>query len=268
MIPRLMFIAFAAFWVAMNVLLWRAEYGVHGGESPAPVSLVWKKILTAPDASLLSVYEGGERTGFCEFTTSVEQEMAQLDEDRPPPEGLMARAGYKIRLNGNISFGDFTNRIKFDGRVSFNAARQWREINVRLTTRNITAEIFAVATNENFRVKIYGNDSRADLMIRYADLNNPNALLHSIGRSLGVGELLSDFDLPIVAENSAALARSVKWHAHRERLLMGHEPVTAYRLETRVLEYPIVIHVSTLGEILRVELPNGVVARLDEWSKS
>ena len=56
-----------------------------------------------------------EQTGFCEFSTSVEQEMAKLDEDRPPPEGLVARAGYQIRLDGNISLGDFTNRVRFDG---------------------------------------------------------------------------------------------------------------------------------------------------------
>jgi hypothetical protein len=49
---------------------------------------------------------------------------------------------------------------------------------------------------------------------------------------------------------------------------MGREAVSAYRLETRVLDYPIVIDVSTLGEILRVELPGGVTGTLDEWSKS
>ncbi len=50
--------------------------------------------------------------------------------------------------------------------------------------------------------------------------------------------------------------------------MMGREAVSAYRLETRVLDRPIVIHVSTLGEILRVELPGGITATLDEWSKS
>ena len=48
---------------------------------------------------------------------------------------------------------------------------------------------------------------------------------------------------------------------------MGRESVSVYRLETRVLGQPIMIDVSTLGEILRVELPGGVTAVLDEWSK-
>jgi hypothetical protein len=33
-----------------------------------------------------------------------------------------------------------------------------------------------------------------------------------------------------------------------------------------VLDYPVVIYVSTLGEILRVELPNDLTATIDEWS--
>ena len=32
MIPRVTFFLIAAFWVTMNVLLWRAEYGSHGSE--------------------------------------------------------------------------------------------------------------------------------------------------------------------------------------------------------------------------------------------
>jgi hypothetical protein len=51
-------------------------------------------------------------------------------------------------------------------------------------------------------------------------------------------------------------------------LRIGQEPVSVYRLETRVFDHPIVIYTSTLGEILRVEVPGGLTATLDEWSKS
>jgi hypothetical protein len=44
--------------------------------------------------------------------------------------------------------------------------------------------------------------------------------------------------------------------------------VSVYRLETRVLDHPIVIYVSTLGEILRVELPGGMIATLDQMGGS
>ena len=42
MITRVTFIAIAVFWVTMNVLLWRVEYGSQGSESAVPVPLVWR----------------------------------------------------------------------------------------------------------------------------------------------------------------------------------------------------------------------------------
>ena len=69
MCARLTFLGITAFWVTMNVLLWRVEFGARGGDTPVPAHLVWHKILTAPDASSLSVYQKGERMGYCEFST-------------------------------------------------------------------------------------------------------------------------------------------------------------------------------------------------------
>jgi hypothetical protein len=265
-ISRLAFFSIAVFWAAMNFFLWRAEYGSHGSEISVPADLVWRKILTAPDPSTLSVYQNGERTGFCEFSTSVEQEMAKLDEDKPPPEGIVARAGYKIHLGGNVSFGEFTNRMKFDGSVQFSAARAWRELNLRLSTRNVAVEIHSLATNQTVHLKITSNGSSIAREFTFADLQNPNTVLRAFGGNFG-GGLFGEFEMAAVPPVSA-LAESLHWDARRERMIVGRESVTAYRMETSALGNRIVIYVSTLGEILRVELPNNTVATLDELNKS
>src|SRR5208283_1160685 len=135
MVPRVTFFLIAAFWVMMNVLLWRAEYGSQGGEISVPVDLVWRKILTAPDVSALTIYQDGRRAGFCEVSTSVEQAMAALDENTVPPEGLVSQSGYQIHFNGNLSFGAITNRMRFDGRLEFSSDRAWRGLNLKLSTR-------------------------------------------------------------------------------------------------------------------------------------
>ena len=118
MTPRLTFLGIIAFWLTMNALLWRAEFGARGGDTPVPAQLVWRKILTAPDASSLSVYQSGDRMGYCEISTGVGQQMATFDEDKPPPEGFVPHT-YQLHIAGNVSLGDFTNRLKFDGRVQF-----------------------------------------------------------------------------------------------------------------------------------------------------
>jgi hypothetical protein len=266
MITRLAFIAIAVFWVTMNVLLWRMEYSAQGNDSEVPAALVWQKILTAPDASSLSIYQDGERSGFCEFSTSVETEMAKFDADKPPPDNVAARSGYQIRINGNTSLGDFTNRLRFDARVSFSHRRQWRELNLKLSSRVASVEIHSIATNETVEVKIINDGLAVKRTIPFTDLHDPNALLREFAGNFA-GGLLGALDLPALPEETAALARPVQWEAHRDHLKAGTEPVTVYRLETHALEYSVVVYVSTLGEILRIELPDGLVATLDEWTK-
>lgn len=266
MSSRVLFIFTAAFWITMNVLLWHVEYGSRGSGVAVPADLVWRKILTAPDASSMNIYQDGERSGFCEFSTSVEMEMAKLDEDKPPPEGIVARAGYSIHLNGNTSLGDFTNRVRFDARLQFSPHREWRELNLKIASHYAVVEIHSLATNQMVHLKITGDNGTLERDLAFDDLRNPNTVLRAFTGNFG-GGLFSALELPILPLASTEAAQNLHWEAHRARLKIGREPVSAYRLETRVLDRPIVIYASTLGEILRVELPNGLTATLDEWSK-
>jgi hypothetical protein len=266
MTARLTVLFITAFWAAMNVLLWRAEYGSRAGEISVPVDLVWRKILTAPDRSSLTIFQDGQRSGICEFYTSIEEAMEKLDADKPPPEGLVTRAGYEIRFNGNMSLGDFTNRVRFVGQIGFSSNRAWRELSLKLSSHYAMVEINAFATNQTVHLKITSGGGPVERDFTFADLQNPNTLLRAFAGDFdgGFGDGLN---LPVAPQNSTALAQNLHWEARRERLMIGREPMSAYRLETRVLGNSIVIYVSTLGEILRIELPNGVTA-LDEWNNS
>ena len=103
MIPRVTFILIAAFWVAMNVLLvargiWFArQWRSRAGGSGLPENF------DRAGRFIIERLSGRRTNRLCEFSTSVEQEMAELDDDKPPPAGLVARAGYQIRLNGNVA---------------------------------------------------------------------------------------------------------------------------------------------------------------------
>ena len=263
MIPRLAFISIVVFWVAMNALLWREEYGSRGGGISLPAELVWRKILTAPDSSSLTVYQGGKKTGFCQLATGVEQAMSALEEDKPPPEGIVRQAGYQIRFDGNVSVGEFTNRFTFNGRVQFSADRAWRELHLKLSAHGDTVEIHSVATNRTVHLKITAAGTAIEREFAFADLQNPGTLLQQVTGDLG-GGLPETLDWSSRLQPPGAPVDRLQWEAHLDRLMMGHEPVSAYRLETRVLDRPLVVFVSMLGEILRVDLPGGVTAVLDQ----
>lgn len=262
MTVRLTFLGITVFWVTMNVLLWRAEFGSHGDDVPVPQALVWRRILTAPDASSLSVYQNGQHTGYCECSTGVSQTMATMDGDKPPQAGLMARTGYQIHFSGNVAVGDFTNRLKFNGQVVFDHARQWRELNLKISSRLAMVEIHSAETNQNVQIKITGDGVAMERNLAFADLENPRTLFRAFAGNFA-DALLGAADLPEFAPDPAA--QKIQWDARRTRIKLGTENVPVYRLQTSILGRDVIVDVSTLGEILHVQLPGGISAHIDGW---
>lgn len=264
MIARLTFLGIVGFWLTMNFFLWRAEFGSHAGDIPVPFELVWRKILTAPDSSSLSVFQNHERMGYAEFSTSVGQQMAALEEDKLPPEGLVKRAGYQVHLSGNIAFGDFTNRVKFDGRVQFSSARQWQEFTIKVSSRVAAVELHSIATNQTLHLSMTGEGLNLERDFTFAELQNPGAIVRAFAGNFA-DVFLGAVELPGLA--AAPDASAIVWDARRTRVKIGHETVPVYRLESTAMGNTVTVDVSTLGEILRVELPGGISARIDAWTK-
>jgi hypothetical protein len=250
--------------VAMNVLLWRSEYGSHAGEMPVPARIVWHKILTAPDASSLSVYQHGERMGYCEFATSVGQEMATFEGNAPPPDGLVKRAGYQIHLAGNVALGDFTNRLKFDSRIQFRTVYEWKEFNLKISSHSVFVELQSVATNQTVHIKISSDGAVIERNVPFDELRKPNLLLGTLAGDFA-GNLIEALDLPEFS--SLTTSQNLEWQACRTRVRIGSDYVPIYRLETQLLGRDVVMDIGTLGEILRVQLPGDINAHIDEWSR-
>jgi hypothetical protein len=264
MTARIFFIGIAVFWVVMNALLWRQEFTGHADDVPVPAKLVWHKILTAPDSSTMTIFQGQNRIGYCELTTSVEQQMAILDEDKVPPEGITKRSGYQIHLAGNFAFEDPANRIKFDGRVAFISASQWSEINLKITTRTTSVEIRSSATNQSVHLKLTGESLTLERDLTPEEMKNPATLLGLFGGDLAEN-LLGGLDPQELMPSTNP--HPIEWQASLTRVKFGLEYIPVFQLSTTALERTCTIDVSTLGEILRVRLPGGITAAIDEWNK-
>ncbi len=264
MLARTVFAFIALFWLTMNVLLWRAEFGDRSRNGSAvPVEVVWRKMLTAPDSSSLDVLQRGRKIGFCHWTTRVTEELAKLDE--APPEGMPEAAmGGRIRFTGSLSGADFANRLRFDCDLRLSTNNNWQELTLRLNFNPVVSEIQAVAASKTVRIKVAGGDDTFERVLAFSDFLNPQLLQEKLDVPSAAG-VLGSTRLPTLPNSTAWPGLGLKWEAFSDKLVIRHEPVRVYRLQTRVLDrYTIVIFVSRAGEILRAELPDEILLLHDE----
>src|SRR5881397_216149 len=113
---RVFVVLVTSFFVTMNVLLWRAEFGArsHVGTS-VPTEVVWEKVLTSPDTSYLEIRHHGVKIGTAHCIANIGEELAtgRRITDEPPPEGMIKRlTGYSLDFDGNVSLDDLS-RLRF-----------------------------------------------------------------------------------------------------------------------------------------------------------
>ncbi|HOK76865.1 MAG TPA: hypothetical protein PLW35_03990 [Verrucomicrobiota bacterium] len=274
MIRRLYFSAVILFWVTMNILLWRAEMSGQRGKSgsPVPPDLVWTRILTAPDDSSLEVYHRGRRLGHCRWWANITEPKNQ-NEQNPDIESIEGRVeritGYTLDLEGNILINTNQPRLRFTWHSEFGSNKAWRNMSLRLYARPLTIDVKADAAAQIITVARRDDESAWERTFTFSDLSKPDKLLGGLGLPFG-GLLLSGLsampsgDLKSIAK----LDLGLNWEAQNDWLEAGNARVRVYRLQARLFDkYHAVVHVSRVGEILRLELPGDLVLVNDAFSK-
>jgi hypothetical protein len=244
------------FFVTMNVLLWRAEFGEdRENGTPIPVGVVWQKILTAPDDSTLEIYRSRKKVGYCRWVANVGEELAtgKVAVEETQPEGMVKTLkGYSVEFEGNLIVAEPTSRLRFALHLEFSTNMNWQSFTTRLGMRPNNLEIKSSAASERVRFTFENDIEHWDREFAYDELRNPQKLLEEFGVALLPG-LLPSFSQ---STNMARLNMGLEWKASNSWLKMGHSQVRVYRLQARLFDrYQAVVVVSRVGELLRVELP-------------
>jgi hypothetical protein len=258
---RLIFLLITTFWVIMNILLWRSEFSKSGQiGSTIPVETVWQKILTAPDDSSLEILQKGKRIGRCRWVANVAEPLsaAKLLDDEGVPEGMIKDpAGYTIDVDGNLALDTPPLRLRLNVHGGFSTNHQWREFVLRAALRPETWEVRANAARQTVALKFDGGEEKWERSFTFADLQDPKRLLREFGGAAFLAPWLAGSTLPA---NPKLFALGLNWRAQNDWLKIGHAQVRTYRLEAQLLDrYRAVVHVSRVGELLRVELPEDIV---------
>ena len=256
MMKHASFVVIALFWVVMNALLWRSEFGGKNVAASVPASAVWEKILTAPDDSSLSVNFEGKKVGYLRLRPNVNEaastgKIASENE----PEGIIRRVSeYKLELDGSLVAQALARSIRFNGEFAFGTDLAWKRFRTKTLVRPYTWEVRASAAEKELWVQSTDGDSEWIQRFTPEDLRNPQRLA-TVLESPVLATLLPQL-LPATRTNASL---SLNWTARYEWLQIGRNRVRIYRLEAKLLDrHRIVVLISRVGEILCVELPGEI----------
>jgi len=263
---RLSFCLVTAFFIAMNVLLWRWEFGSrHERGSSIPLETVWQKMLIAPDNSQLEIRRHGKKIGHGTWVPSVGEEFGFgkriLEEDL---EGMIPEpSSYSIDFSGNFSI-DSATRLRFSMDLKLTTNHQWQELRVDLRVRPYVWEIQASAATETVRFSSNDEGGRSEQTFKFADLQRPEKLLQDAGLPLSPG-ILAAMGLQRNPAAGGPATLGLKWEARNDWLKIANERLRVYRVQARLLErFQMVLFISFEGQILRVELPDDIVLINDQ----
>lgn len=266
MLYRLTFLVITLFWVTMNVLLWRSEYGPHSVYGSAvSAKVVWRKILTAPDDSLLDIMRDGKRIGTCRWSTAISEAFANMDE-APTPGAAEKMRKYRLQLEGGATLPETEGRIHFECDLVLSNQVNWEEFELHLHKRPLGMEIRSKAREQTVRVSATDGEDSFDRVFTFAELQDPRTLITSLAGPMTSG-MLDGLYLPSPAPGAVKSAPPSTLEAHRDVLNIGHQAVRVYRLNAKILDqFDVVVYVSDAGEIFRVELPDGIVLLHDKFA--
>lgn len=257
----------ALFWVIMNVLLWRSEYGDSSSlGSSLPVELVWEKILETPDASGLEIRQHGEKIGYCRWTVIQETPIddasnSEVVVGQDELDGMIEEIlGYQIQLEGNLSAGAEGGRyLRFGFSTHLEKdARTWTSADLRLGKKGNWLQLASEKGRDELKILHTYEGAQSEINFSFDDLKNPTALLQGLGLPLPWGGIPLMTGLPQF--NLEDLSMGVNWEGGSEFVTVAHTRVRVYYLRAKLLEgYSVNLMISRAGEILRAELPNDIV---------
>jgi hypothetical protein len=254
---RITFAAIALFWVVMNVLLWRAEFG--GGretEAEIPIETVLERVLNAADDSVLTLRHHGQAIGQLRWNPSVIESAGDTNLPTNLPEGMVRTpTGHLLDLELNL-FGDTpSSRWRVLTHLALETNHVWRDLDLRLIQRPNVWQFTAVRGEKTMHLHVEEGRTASDQIFALSDFANPMALMGPYATLLPKG-LFPGAGLAAAPGTPAGLS----WSARNDRLRVGHNRVRVYRVKVKLFDrFEGVAYFSRAGEVLKVTLPDNLV---------
>jgi hypothetical protein len=267
MTQKIILVGITAFWMTMNVLLWRSEFRSEGeGGSPVPLHVVWQKMLRAPDDSMLEVYHKKKRIGSFRWGANIQENFAtgRTATEEPDIEGIVRQlTGYSIDItDGYLDLGRGNKPVRFNATTTFATNHTWQDFNLQVHQRPASADLRASAPSNSLTVSVTTGEDSFSRTWKFDQLKDPAGVLGEFTGSppLPLELLTSSLLGGLGLQHIRQMGPGLKWESRNDWMKIGHSRLRVFRLQARLFDrHQIIVHVSRVGEILKVELPDEVV---------
>jgi len=278
----ILFILFT-FWAFMSYRLWQVEYAGQSLGAAVDIQVVWEKILNAQDKAELQIVDerSGELLGAFEWEPLVIKDSSE----GASVEGMVKKVRkYTLEISrGRLYATDAVEDVIYDFRLSLSPFpdQHWTslELGFEREFNDIRYEFSVVAfsTNDFMNLTVDIGEIKQEIGIPYVDLRNPSKLVEAglklagvpdiaaSGATLVIKNLLKSKDLQIQQLNfEIKLPRQ----AHIDLLPGVRSRIKVYRIDIPVVEDMLIkVYINTLGEILRVEVPEVLIDTISKTAK-
>lgn len=254
MTSRTALAAAALFWVVMNILLWRAEFGGGQTSSEIPASAVWEKMLSSADRSVLNLRFNNRTIGSIEWVPSITETVRT--NTASDIEGMVSAAtGYNLRITAKFFGGDTAfGRMLITGDVDFSTNRMWQDMTLRVDQRPQSWEVKTKSGSDRIQVVFEEGKRRFEQTFQTSDMTAIGAILSPYMALLPQGVLPDTKSL-----TPEFFAHNIQWSAHNDWLKVGRNRLRVYRINAKFAgRFDGVVYISRAGEILKVQLPDSI----------
>jgi hypothetical protein len=278
----ILFILFT-FWAFMSYRLWQVEYAGQSLGAAVDIQVVWEKILNAQDKAELQIVNerSGELLGALEWEPLVIKDSSE----GASIEGMVKKVQkYTLEISrGRLYATDAVEDVIYDFRLSLSPFpdQHWTilELGFEREFNNIRYEFSVVAfsTNDFMNLMVDIGEIKQETRIPYVDLRNPSKLVEAglklagvpdiaaSGATLVIKNLLKSKDLQMQQLNFEI---NLPRQAHIDLLPGVRSRIKVYRIDIPVVEDMLIqVYINTLGEILRVEIPEVLIDTISKTAK-
>lgn len=275
---RVWLILAGCFWVGMNVLLWRSEYGGGSTGNPLPVDNVISKILETPDPSELEIYHQNERVGSCRWMVTQLSEAgnepdedADVDLEAAEMSGLIKNIkSFSVNLDGHLHWEQQARRVRYMLNINLTPDWQWTSLDAKIGFRDQWFHVHSRRSQETVRLEFEQGTNVWNTEITFEQLKQPDALL---AQWMSDNPILVGLAAPLIAQIRALTPADDNeqtpfqswgnhWEAYSDWLTIAHSRMRVYRIEHALAEKAsISITINRAGEILTVTLPQRILLK-------